>query len=84
MISLLNLPTSEWTTAHARYIFRKGGSGTVTFDMYTSTDYLWQYVAYTIKRAPHARLRRPSSARINSLDETGAVLPLKRRHDPKQ
>ena len=51
MIILLNLPTSEWTTAHARYIFRKGGSGTVTFDMYTSTDHLWQYVDYTIKRA---------------------------------
>ena len=62
MIILLNLPTSEWTTAHARYIFRKGGSGTVTFDMYTSTDHLWQYLYH--KASSHARPRRTSYARI--------------------
>ena len=49
MIILLNLPTYMNGLLRMRDIFSEGGSGTIKFDMNTSTDHLWQYVAYTIK-----------------------------------
>ena len=72
MIILLNLPTYMNGLLRMRDIFSEGGSGTIKFDMNTSTDHLWQYVAYTIKPP---RTRPPPAHELRSYHSL-IIIPL--------